>query len=255
MKTIFSYEKFLEQFTPRLSKDLKRGSARYEGDNVIWYGTPGKMIVIHKDQVRGMWGNIYDMEKMNDLVELINNSEEKVELGCSYGIGDTVGPVEVVEHQKALKEDRFNEDYEEFIRPDGEMIIYTSGDSELDDYLGDPESFIEDLYELEDDIKEILTGLHTISITNEQPGILIREKVNYDGLSEYEQQDIDRFIEMEENFRDVIEKEKGSIGKYMVQLRDGHHRVFGAISAGETYICVDLTDMSLRNNKGKYELV
>ena len=39
--------------------------------------------------------------------------------------------------------------------------------------------------------------------------------------------------------------EYGDIGNFDVQLRDGHHRVMGAIAAGEQHVCVNLAKEQL----------
>jgi hypothetical protein len=41
---------------------VKANSSRYEGRNVVWYGSIGNMIVLTRDEVDGMTGNIYDEE-------------------------------------------------------------------------------------------------------------------------------------------------------------------------------------------------
>jgi hypothetical protein len=106
-----------DYFDATLPDNIKRLSNRYIGRGVTWYGDPNQMIVIHKDYVDGMWGNIYDSDKLNYVVE---------------------------------------------------------------------------------------------------------------------------FIDMEESLKYTVDNEFGNIGDFRIQLRDGHHRVMGAIEAGENYICVNL---------------
>lgn len=258
MKNVYvhCFRSFLESFRGALEDEEKVGSVSYQGKRVIWYGTPGKMVVLHKSQIHGTWGNIYYPEKLQSLVDLINDSEEKVELECSYGIGKTVSPTEVIEHQQALSEDRFEQDYVEYTSRDGERTVYSTGDPKIDEYLGNPDRFIEDeLYNLGDDVKEQLRRLHGISVTEKTPGEVIRKGTDYERLTEEEMEDIDHFVEMEESFRIAIDNNKGDIGNFVVQLRDGHHRVYGAMEAGEEYVCVDLTSDTLKNYIGKIEFV
>jgi hypothetical protein len=51
-----------QYFKPKLDADVKANSSRYEGRNVVWYGSIGNMIVLTRDEVDGMTGNIYDEE-------------------------------------------------------------------------------------------------------------------------------------------------------------------------------------------------
>ena len=57
---------------------------------------------------------------------------------------------------------------------------------------------------------------------------------------------IKEFIEVETNLKKAVDDGDGDIGYFRIQLRDAHHRVMGAIAAGENYICVNLEKDDLR---------
>ena len=46
-----------------------------------------------------------------------------------------------------------------------------------------------------------------------------------------------------------MENNERDFGKLKVQLRDGHHRIFGAINAGEKYVMVDIHTTDPRDTK------
>ena len=45
------------------------------------------------------------------------------------------------------------------------------------------------------------------------------------------------------------------MGEFRIQLRDGHHRVMGAIEAGEQYICVNLDKDDVKKFADRIKLV
>ncbi len=68
---------------------------------------------------------------------------------------------------------------------------------------------------------------------------LKREFLNLD-YDEDDEYIFDEFIELETSLKDVVDGELGDLGDFRIQLRDGHHRVMGAIEAGERYVCINL---------------
>lgn len=261
-KLLLEYE--TNHFNPILPDKIKENSARYEGRNVIWYGTYGKMVVIHKDDVYGMWGNVYDNEKFNELVNLITNYPEKVELETSYGIGDVVTLTNVMEEQHSTLIDRFEIDYE------GQKEAVSTGNEELDKYLGSED--IDDIVfdylegkELDDEVYKFIDKNRfflynkkktTNEIINEFK-LLIEN--NKELMSNEEVEDskeaFESFLNYEKEIIEAVNDNWGDLGDFRVQLRDGHHRVMAAIESGEEYICVDLTDETIKDYKGHYKLV
>jgi hypothetical protein len=228
----------LEYYNTTIPKEDAARSAKYVGTNVVWYGNKGNMVVLHKSQVHGMWGNIYNHEKMNYLSDLIQNHDEKVELECSYGIPSIVTLIDILEHQNSYLRDDFGMEYEGYTKP------YSTGDSELDEYLGieyptehdmlgcDEEDIMNEFIELYR--TELAQGRYTPEhIKNEFYKVLPEP-------SEFDLECLSNYFKLEAGLKNVIDNELGDYNKLSVQLRDGHHRVFGAIQSGEEYVCVNI---------------
>jgi hypothetical protein len=238
-----------DYYDVKLPDDVKRLSHRYEGRNVVWYGDPDQMIVIHKDQVEGMWGNVYNPEKLQFVVDMINNSDEKVEFECSYGIGDVITLTDIVEEQTSNIEGSFNIDY------DGKERPATTGNDELDIYLG-----TENLDEF-DGLADYVSDSDVFDVFNQNKIFIALGKVSVEELKrEYfeitdDEEGLNKFLEYENMVKYANENKSGDLGKFMVQLRDGHHRVMGSIKAGEDYVCVNIPKEQIEKFKGYYKKV
>jgi hypothetical protein len=88
------------------------------------------MIVLTRDEVDGMTGNIYDEEKLAYLTKLIRDYPEKVELECSYAHGHVINLIDIKEELESFYNDRFVVEY------DGHEEPNRTGDEELDEYIG-----------------------------------------------------------------------------------------------------------------------
>ena len=236
-----------EYFDATLPDDIKRLSKKFVGKNVVWYGdTDGQMIVVPAEDVHGMWGNQYDAEKLQFVVDLIRESPERVEFECSYGSGSVVNLTDIREHQEAAQTDNFIIDYEGHERP------YTTGDRELDKYVGtenfEDQDFIQ--YAVLEPVVVEFFDEHKYDIVN---GIETEESLtqmfNAANATESEQSAFVEFLSLEVALQDAFMTETGDIGVFKLQLRDGHHRVMGAIKAGEDYICANLE----KDQLGKFD--
>jgi len=226
-----------EFFQTKLPKERKKHLHRYVGRGVTWYGNPDQMIVVHKDQIHGMWGNVYDQEKLEYVENMIRNSEENVEFECSYALGDVIDVINIIEHQRSAQSDRFNIDF------DGHEKPYSIGDDTLDEYLGkrdiDDIEFIRNTVSNSDIFKffeKYKMELANNNVTEEE---LLSEYQKFDP-DESEMYAFNDFVEIEKYLGEAFRNEDGDLGKFVVQLRDAHHRVMGAINAGEQYVCVNL---------------
>ncbi len=246
-----------EYFNAKLSDDVKRTSKAYHGRNVIWYGTPSRMVYLTKDEVEGMWGNIYDNDKLESLKNLILNYPDKVELECSYGHGSVVTIIDIKEEQEAVQKNRFEIDY------DGSTEPSSTGDDMLDEFLGKDLDDM-DWYDLDwsnDDIdnqEAIAKFLERNKISLAQGYKSFDElKKEFNALNPTPIQ-IETFKSMLE-INNMLSKAEaygdGDFNRFKVQLRDGHHRVFAAFAAGEKYVCVDLVPDDINKFKGYYNLV
>ena len=238
-----------DYFTTKLPDDVKRLSSKYVGRNVTWYGSPEQMIVIDKDQVEGMWGNVYNPEKMEYLVDLIKYSDENVELECSYGIGFIIDLTDVIEEQTSYYGGSFSTDYEQKDSP------ATTGEEEYDKYMGN-EDYISD---------EFVTSSYDVDtfFQDNKLSIVKSKKTSKELLDEFKKLDVDiddyetfnEFIRIENGIKEAVENKDGDLGKFMVQLRDGHHRVMAAIKAGEQKVCLNLVKEDIEKYKGYYDKV
>jgi hypothetical protein len=243
---LFKQVLFEAYFSAVLPDEDKMRKAVYHGRYVTWYGFPEQMIVIHKDQVEGMWGNIYNDEKMEYLTNMIIDHPDKVELECSYGFGSVIDIQDIIEHQESVHEDSFRTDY------DGIDTPYTTGDDELDKYLGN-EYYISDMYQ--PDEEDFFTENRFAIIRNKKSVDGLKQELERLGPTEEDMEAFNEFINLETTAKNIIENKDGDIGKFMVQLRDGHHRVMSAIDAGEEYVCVNLAKDDIEKFDGFYKLV
>jgi hypothetical protein len=236
-----------EYFDTTLPDDVKRQSSEYVGRGVTWYGDPNQMIVINKNYVDGMFGNIYDHEKLAFVTDLIETHDENVEFECSYAMGSMIDFTDIREHQEAEVGDRFMTDY------DGVDAPASIGDDDLDNYIGSEE--LDDtelmsmeswddlvLYKLLNDNKFFLVYGKSVDYLKGLIANVNKENLaaGEDELSENDMEYISAFIEVETNLYNAVRNGDGDMNTFRIQLRDGHHRVMGSIAAGENYICVNL---------------
>ena len=227
-------------FQSKLPMATKKMNNKFVGRNVTWYGTPGKMIYIHKDYVNGMFGNIYDSEKLEYVTELIFKAPENVEFECSYGLLHEVEFINIKEEQESMATGNFETDY------DGHSAPSTIGDEELDKYIGNEHIddtqlsdwiwYDEDLHNFLNDNKFFLVYGKSMEAFKEE-----LSHINVD-WTEDDKQYLEEFIDLEERLKQAVDNNSGDLGTLQLQLRDGHHRVMGAIDAGEEYICVDIPE-------------
>jgi len=229
-------------FNTTIDNDVKRLSARYVGRGVTWYGDKDQMVVLDKDDVYGMWGNIYDKDKLEFVTDLIRNHETNVEFECSYGMGGIINFTDILEEQTSYYSENFATDYE------GKTDPASTGNDEVDKYVGTEE--IEDLDFISTNVSEEVI----LQFFNKNRFSLIYEKSTVNqlkdsftklGPDEYEVDAFEQFIEYEVALKEADVNDEGDFNRFTVQLRDGHHRVFGAIDAGEQYVCVNLDKESI----------
>jgi len=238
-----------QYFTPTISNEIKGWSHKYEGRNVVWYGDPDQMIVIHKDQIEGMFGNIYDPAKMRYIVKLISDYPEKIELECSYGIGGIIDIIDIKEEQNAVAEDRFDSDY------DGKIEAASTGSEELDQYAGKNIEDMDFAYSVGPEALEFFEN-HKFDVIGERyTPEQLKEGFMAIGPDEDEVEAFGEFINLEIALKSAKVNEEGDFNKFVVQLRDGHHRIMGAIKAGEEYVCLNLAKEDIPKFKGRYQKV
>jgi GNAT superfamily N-acetyltransferase len=238
-----------QYYTTKISDDIKRHSHKYAGQNIIWYGDPDQMIVVRADQVEGMWGNIYDPEKQRYLAKLLRDYPEKIEIECSYGTGAVVNIRDIQEEQNAVAEDRFESDY------DGKTRASSTGSKELDYYVGHEIEDMDFAGAISPEVNEFFEN-HKLDVVSERyTPEQLQEGFNSLNPDENEVEAFAEFIQFEIALKSAKDNGDGDFGKFIVQLRDGHHRVMGAIDAGEDYVCLNLEKDDIIRFEGHYHKV
>jgi len=103
----------------------------------------------------------------------------------------------------------------EYSEDEGLDRPYTTGDEELDRYLVDPEDV-----------------LHEYADPDEEPDLYASKKE-----------------ELDQELKEAVESEDGDLGQWAITIRDGNHRAFGALLAGEPYVYVMLSDNQYQDFK------
>lgn len=101
----------------------------------------------------------------------------------------------------------------ESIEYEEEQYRLTTGDEELDRYLVDPEEVLEEYADREEEPEEYLEAKN----------------------------------DLDERLKEAENNNEGDLGEWQFTLRDGNHRIFGAILAGEPYIYGMITTNKLRD--------
>ena len=67
LKTFESFSDYTQDdyYALTVPEHIKNYSLEWTGKQVTWYGDKEQMIVIHRDDVNGMWGNVYEPNKMD----------------------------------------------------------------------------------------------------------------------------------------------------------------------------------------------
>jgi hypothetical protein len=138
----------------------------------------------------------------------------------------------IKEMQQAYRNNRLGVDF-------GIDEPYSLGDEELDLFLASPEDWCEDNFW--NSYKDLMTfarnpkeWMDEWSYDEDPNEWTDGEKEDLETIK----QELQEFRSMQQNLNDAIENGDGDLGEYWVDLRDGNHRAFGAIAAGEPYVWV-----------------
>ncbi len=170
-----------EEYYPQSAAGELEPSDPFYGRNVIWDGISGRTLRVYADYARAIDGNIFDPDKLSAVRDGIIHAPNRTVLTAPYGTVSVVTPQDIKESIE------YADDYPDY--------VLTTGDSDLDDYLVDPDDFDEE----------------------EQ-------------------------AESEELLTEAVANGEGDLGKLVYTIRDGNHRAFGALLAGEPYIWMILED-------------
>jgi hypothetical protein len=169
----------------------------YTGKRVRWVGLQGRMLRLPWDQVRAFEGNPFDIDKMVAFAQLLREGDSDGRPPLLYAPPARVNKVDLWDVEESHRAEARGELFDCF----GTTRPFTTGDDELDEYLRDPEEFIE------------------AHAADEEHEAQIR-------------------ADMAERGAEALENGDGDLGKVVAQLRDGNHRAFGAQLAREPYVWV-----------------
>lgn len=170
----------------------------YQGKNVSWVGTPGRMMKLDWDQLQATQGNPFDVDKLATYAELIRDGQygDKALMDAPPAMVTSIGLDDVVESREA-------DQRQELFDSHGMTRPFTTGDDELDEFLTDPRTFLEEYADDEDDAATIQA-------------------------------------DMTERAEEAVADGDGDLGKLVGYLRDGNHRAFAAQLAGEPDVWVQV---------------
>jgi hypothetical protein len=191
---------------------------KYPGKKVIWRGDSGPMFRVKSDYVEPFWGNIFDANQLRAVIDGIKYSEDKVPFSAAPA---TVTQIDLQAVQESLE------------YRDEQKLKLSTGDDDLDRYLLNPNEYIYENF-----------GLKPGDV--EDPDIDYRYgSGNYDDVKQ----------EWDNSLAEAEKDGRGDLGEWMASLRDGNHRAFGAILAGEPFIWVYISavQMAQMDQYGKYD--
>jgi hypothetical protein len=215
-----------------LSDDDKRHYPKYKGKHVTWLGYDDKRVrKVDPRYVTARPDNIFDPEKLKAVAQYVRSNED-VEMFTAVAEGRTIDLDYISETLRAESAGDLNRDYA-MDEP------FTTGDSEVDDFLQDEEAwFEENTYVTVEDIRPYITGGEDLLRKDFEAG-----KVDDEDL-EFIKEALDLYMELKQSIDEAVEQKTGDIGKKWYVLRDGNHRGLGAIAGGEPYIYITLTKNS-----------
>jgi hypothetical protein len=174
----------------------------YRGRNVIWDGIDGRMVRVDPDYITHIWGNIFDADKLAAVANGIRLADDRLVFTAPYGTVSVVTP-------GSIRESIEYADDEGLDRP------LSTGDGDLDAWIVSPEAYLE---------------------------AYIGRAEDYDTEAEFVAERMDRERIMNELLAEAVEDAWGDLGELTFTVRDGNHRAFGALVAGEPYIWMILEE-------------
>lgn len=233
-------------FKSKISKQTKKMASEFIGRNITWFGTKGKSAIIPISDFDGMWGNIYNEEKIERLVNKIQSMDENIELEASYCIPYIVGLQIVKEMQESESAGTFSTDNENMTK------VLSTDDDELDKYIGSYDNLedIDELAYVDSDFIPLVKKYHldigqnTKSLANFKKDLVMLVREN--DLERSEAVEVYQYVKhMEEKLYEALENNWGDLGSMRFQLRDGHHRWKAAVELGERYVLCDIHDFDM----------
>lgn len=233
--TSLNYDEYDSEglFTTPPSEDDLRGLKEYYGSNVIWYGHEGTVLRVHKDNVYPVEGQIWHPSRLKDVKNYINQSPSRVQFIMGWGHANFIDFTDIQEQQEAVKNDYFESDYT-YTKP------ASIGDDNLDEYIGDPYEYAEANFWANDETYEFIrdTAFEFHPQKRSRAELIVEFQEFFPDHDEDDMETIEEWLDLEEELYEAIQNKDGDLGEILVQMRDGNHRTFGAIEAGEEYVYV-----------------
>lgn len=236
----------LMPYSPPLEMD-DDAEGLLHGRLVSWFPTSHDVVQVPSHYIVATPMNIWDMEYMNYLYNLILDREGVFE--TPFGDASIIGLEDIAATNEALKDDLLREEF-------GIEEPWTTGKEEWDqiitgwykdsklEYLQSLEQDIADRYEefeVYQEQEDLDKGLLEVDeLLEEEIGVdrdgldhvLIDIGLPWEGLTI--PQKVQSFIQW------IEEKQPGDLGQVEIALNDGNHRSMAAIAAGEPYIFVSI---------------
>ena len=220
---------------------VKSDDNLYVAGNVVWDGFQGEMILVPKEYAYSVDGNIFSNDKIARVKQLVDRARYE---GEYVKFDAPVAAVSLVDLGTIA------EDQQYFEYGSGRGVALSSGDEDLDKFLKDPEEWGDDNMYSADIFDDAVFQKINEDKWSDKWALMqhIWERWNSWSSDELEVSDIERgFYAVYDSDLDdynvigeaLDEADKyggGDIGKLVFQMRDGNHRTFGALAAGEPYV-------------------
>lgn len=237
----FQSEEFFDDFFNKddLSEHDKEMYPQFKGRNVVWLGyEEDRVRKVDPQYVSPREDNIFIPEKVKavrDRVREVSGGADKLYLFTPVAEQITIDLEDVANTLMAAKENRLRMEYA-MDEP------FSTGDYELDEFLEDQDLWVENnLFGSGFDYEDVQPYL--IEDGPDPKEDLKRGKIDQEEF-EHIQDFVKAYRAIQNELQKAVDKNKGDLGKQWYRLRDGNHRAFGSIAAGEPYIYVTVAKNS-----------
>lgn len=208
------------------------------GNNVGWEVNIDNAFPIDSSlipYVRSMDGNIFDHKKLKDMFRIVSNARRNSQYVVFEPGYCLIEVIDMTDIKEAF----------EYADDPGEVSL-TTGDENVDNFLKSEEDWISENMSILDNVSDIEAFFEEYKDLEKEDEW---GDPNFDNfiawantqLSWYFSdddliKDMETWEKLQEDIQHAKENETGDIGELDIQLRDGHHRFWGAVSAGEPLI-------------------
>ena len=101
----------------KVPEEKKAHLLEWEGRDVVWYGDPKRMIVVHKDDVIGAAGNKSPPDYFQTISNEVEFGDNMVEFECPPAKGKVYKFLDILNQQMSVKDGTFNSYYNGWEKP------------------------------------------------------------------------------------------------------------------------------------------